>query len=59
MYVYPVTNETKWDKVPNVPPEEMGTNHPLSITRGLSPVTLSLCLFVQDYPKLYPSDPKT
>ena len=46
MYVYPVTNETKWDKVPNVPLEEMGTNHPLSITRGLSPVRLSLCLFV-------------
>jgi hypothetical protein len=45
MYVYPVTNETKWDKVPNVPLEEMGTNHPLSITRGLSPVTLSLCRF--------------
>jgi len=46
MYKYTVTNETKWDKVKNVPPEEMGTNHPLSMIRGLSPVTLSLCRFV-------------
>ena len=46
MYKHTVTNETKWDKVPNVPVEEMGTNHPLSMIRGLSPVRLSLCLFV-------------
>jgi hypothetical protein len=46
MYKHTVTNETKRDKVPNVPVEEMGTNHPLSMIRGLSPVRLSLCLFV-------------
>jgi hypothetical protein len=50
MYVYPVTNETKWDKVPNVPLEEMGTNHPLSINKGFVScwfVSLSLFCFVK------------
>lgn len=50
LYVYPVTNETKWDKVPNVPLEEMGTNHPLSINKGFVScwfVSLSLFCFVK------------
>jgi len=46
MYIYPVTKGTNGDNVPKCLPEEMGTNHPLSITRGLSPVPLSPCLFV-------------
>jgi hypothetical protein len=46
LYVYPVTNETKWDKVPNVPLEEMGTNHLRSINlRFVSCWFVSLSLF--------------
>jgi hypothetical protein len=46
LYKHPVTNETKWDNVPKCPADESGTNLPLSITRGLSHVALSLCLFI-------------
>ena len=46
MCIYTVTNETKWDNVTNCPADESGTNLPLSITRGLSHVPLSLCRFV-------------
>jgi hypothetical protein len=46
MYKYTVTNETNETNDTNVPPEEMGTNHPLSMIRGLSPVALSLFRFV-------------
>ena len=48
MCIYTVTKGTNGDNVPKCPAEEMGTNLPLSITRGLSPVPLSLCLFVKE-----------
>jgi len=46
LYVYPVTKGTNGDKRPKCPLEEMGTNHPLSMIRGLSPVGLSLLSFI-------------
>ena len=46
LYVYPVTNETNGDKRDKCPLEEMGTNHPLSMIRGLSPAGLSLLSFI-------------
>jgi hypothetical protein len=48
MCIYTVTKGTNGDNVPKCPSEEMGTNLPLSITRGLSPVPLSLCLFFKE-----------
>ena len=44
MCIYTVTKGTNGDNVPKCLLEEMGTNLPLSITRGLSPVPLSPCL---------------
>jgi hypothetical protein len=49
LYVHPVTNETNGDKRDKCPLEEMGTNHPLSMIRGLSPVGLSLCLLFKEF----------
>ena len=49
LYAYPVTNETNGDKRYKCPLEEMGTNHPLSMIRGLSPVALSLCLLFKEF----------
>jgi hypothetical protein len=48
LYAYPVTNETNGDKRDKCPHEEMGTNHPLSMIRGLSPAGLSLCRFFKE-----------
>ena len=46
LYVYPVTNETKWDKRDKCPAGESGTNHLRSINlRFVSPRFVSLSLF--------------